>query len=249
MVLRSLLLALVAVTASGCVMSSTHEALLKKHEAKIEEARSLTAALETANARITELEQERDALKSQIDQLQAEKARQLKDNSQLEASIQQMQQALSELEQRKREAEARIAEFRELLARFKPLMDSGKLQVKLVDGRMVVVLATDVLFASGKAELSEEGQAAIAEVAGLLASLEGKRFQVEGHTDNVPIKTRQYPSNWELAAARSLTVVKAMVEAGLAPERVSGAAFGEFKPAAANDTDENKAKNRRIEIV
>ena len=118
MVLRSLLLALVAVTASGCVMSSTHEALLKKHEAKIEEARSLTAALETANARITELEQERDALKSQIDQLQAEKARQLKDNSQLEASIQQMQQALSELEQRKREAEARIAEFRELLAPF-----------------------------------------------------------------------------------------------------------------------------------
>ncbi len=250
MILRPALVALLAAPLlTGCVMKSTHEALLKKHEAKIEEARSLTDALATANARIAELEKTRDALKAEIAGLQAEKARQLKDNSQLEASIAQMQQALAELERRKRAAEARIAEFRELLARFKPLVDAGRLQVKLVDGRMVVVLATDILFDSGKAELSEAGQAAIAEVGALLASLEGRRFQVEGHTDNVPIKTRQYPSNWALAADRALTVVAAMIEAGLDATRVSGASYGEYKPAAANDTDEHRALNRRIEIV
>jgi chemotaxis protein MotB len=65
----------------------------------------------------------------------------------------------------------------------------------------------------------------------------------------VGIKTAQYPSNWELAAARALTVVKTMVEAGLPADRISAASFGEFKPFKPNDTAEGKAANRRIEIV
>ena len=83
----------------------------------------------------------------------------------------------------------------------------------------------------------------------MLAEIPGRKFQVEGHTDNVGIKTAQYPSNWELAAARALTVVKTMVEAGLPADRISAASFGEFKPVKANDTNEGKAANRRIEIV
>jgi chemotaxis protein MotB len=160
-----------------------------------------------------------------------------------------MQNALKQVEQRKKEAEARVNEFNNLLARFKPLMDAGRLKVKISDGRMVVEVGTDILFASGSATLSADGKAAIAEVAQVLNGIEGKRYQVEGHTDNVPIKTGRYPTNWELAADRALTVVKAMIEAGLSPDRVSGASFGEFKPAVANDTPEHKAANRRIEIV
>ena len=114
---------------------------------------------------------------------------------------------------------------------------------------MVVVLATDILFASGSASLSKDGKAAIGEVGQVLASIPKRSFQVEGHTDNVPIASAQYPSNWELAAARAITVLKSMVESGLPGERISAASFGDTRPVASNDSKETKAQNRRIEII
>jgi len=160
-----------------------------------------------------------------------------------------VESALAELKQRKAETEARVAEFKTLLEKFKTLIDAGKLKVRIKEGRMVVELATDILFSSGSASLSKEGTAAIAEVADLLKSIEGRKFQVEGHTDNVPMVKGAYKSNWELASARALTVLHAMIDAGLPAERISAASFGDARPAKANDTPENKAANRRIEIV
>ena len=160
-----------------------------------------------------------------------------------------MTRALADLEKRRAEAEARVQEFKSLLARFRSLIDAGKLKVKIIDGRMVVVLATDILFSSGSASLSKDGKSAIAEVAQVLKTIPQRAFQVEGHTDTVPISTSQYPSNWELAAARAITVLKAMVDAGLPAERVSAASFGETRPVGTNETQEGKAQNRRIEII
>jgi chemotaxis protein MotB len=160
-----------------------------------------------------------------------------------------LQEALAELSKRKAEAERRVNEFRDLLARFKSLIDAGKLSVKMVDGRMVLALPSDVLFDSGSATLSAGGAAAVAEVSTVLATMTDRRFQVEGHTDNVPIRTAAYPSNWELASARALGVVKAMVTAGMQASLVSAAGFGEFRPATTNDTAEGRQQNRRIEIV
>jgi len=150
---------------------------------------------------------------------------------------------------RKAEAEARVAEFRDFVSKFQTLVDQGKLKVKVRDGTLVVQLATDILFASGKADLSQEGLAAIREVGAVLATIGDKRFQIEGHTDNVPIKTSRFPSNWELAAARAITVVKTLIDAGMPPQRVSAASFGDSFPAVPNDSPVNKATNRRIEIV
>lgn len=243
----SLLLTLGGVT--GCVTAGTHEALEQRYSDEQKRTLTLQAELDHAKRQVDQLEAERSALQSSLLDVQRAKASVLSDNKHLEASVEQMQQALAELDARKRAAEARVQEFRDLLARFKPLMDTGKLTVKIVDGRMVVVLATDVLFASGQAKLSAEGQQAIQEVGALLASLGDKRFQVEGHTDSVPIKSKLFPSNWELAAARALTVVKTMIEVGMSPERISGASFGEYKPTATNETAEGKTLNRRIEIV
>jgi len=136
-----------------------------------------------------------------------------------------------------------------LLRKFKKLIDAGKLKVKIVDGRMVVELATDVLFDSGSAKLSDAGKAAIVEVSQVLATIGERSFQVEGHTDNVPIATAQYPSNWELAAGRALTVMKTMIESGMPAARISAASYGDQRPVKSNDTAEGKAANRRIEIV
>jgi chemotaxis protein MotB len=83
----------------------------------------------------------------------------------------------------------------------------------------------------------------------VLAELDDRRFQVEGHTDNVPIATERFPSNWELSSARALSVVQLLVRGGVAPESLSGAGYGEFQPVASNDDRESRRRNRRIEIV
>ncbi|RMG21527.1 MAG: endoflagellar motor protein [Deltaproteobacteria bacterium] len=257
--------------ATGCVSAGKYEQLqrdldetrltltkkVKERDAKIQ---SLEEALASERAKVAKLEGEVAQLKEAMAaaqseheaeraKLQEQLAQTVKDRSRLKASVQDMRDALAELEKRRKAAEARVAQFQSLLARFKPLIDTGKLRVKIVDGRMVVALATDVLFPSGSAKLSEEGKQAITEVAQLLKEVKGKKFQIEGHTDNVPIKTAKFPSNWELAAARAITVLKTMVEAGMEPERLSAASFADTRPAADNSTKEGRAQNRRIEIV
>jgi chemotaxis protein MotB len=219
---------------------------LAEAEAKIlgltNKGRDLEAALADEKEKVSDAS-------ARIARLLAEQAAASKDKNKLQASIEEMTVAISDLEKRRAAAEARVAEFKSLLAKFKSLIDAGKLKVRIVDGRMVVVLATDILFASGSANLSKDGKLALAEVSQVLASIEKRSFQVEGHTDNVPIFTAQYPSNWELAAARAINVLKAMVDAGLPSGRVSAASFGDSRPSVPNDSNEGKASNRRIEII
>jgi chemotaxis protein MotB len=216
----------------------------------------LRAEMQAAQGRQRELEGQLGAAKQQLADLDAqlaaergEKAELLSSKAKLNASIAEMKGALDEAAKRRAEAEQRVQEFRDLLAKFKTLIDAGKLQVRIVDGRMVVQLATDVLFASGQASLSPEGKAAVREVAGVLKGLSDRAFQVEGHTDDVPIKTDRFPSNWELASARALTVVREMLDVGVAADHVSAASYGEFDPVAPNTSKEGKAQNRRIQIV
>lgn len=138
---------------------------------------------------------------------------------------------------------------RKFLARFRTLIDGGRLTVSIVNGRMVIHLPQDILFESGSATLSREGRQTLGEVGGVLAELNDRRFQVEGHTDNVPISTARFPSNWELAAARSLSVVHLLTEQGVSSEDLSGAGYGEHQPVASNENPEGRRRNRRIEIV
>lgn len=254
---------LVVVPALGCVSQSTFDALQRDRdglEANLTEKNKALAELEkrqTAlearnnelNATLADEQQKVKDLTARIDKLRGDIAAATKDKSRLQNSVEEMTRALAELERRRAEAESRVAEFKNLLSRFRSLIDAGKLKVKIVDGRMVVVLATDILFGSGSASLSKDGKAAIAEVGQVLASIPKRTFQVEGHTDNVPINSAQYPSNWELAAGRAITVLKTMVESGLPAERISAASFGETHPVASNDSKESKAQNRRIEII
>jgi len=209
---------------------------------KSSEAMSLQQALAAEEANVARLDK-------QINDLQARNTALLSDKSELDASVQQMQAALAELAARKSEADARLAEFRDLLAKFQSLIDAGRLEVKIAAGRMVLVLPTDILFGSGSAYLSKDGKQAILEVAEVLATIEDREFQVEGHTDDVPISTEQFPSNWHLAAARAINVVNTLVEGGVPVTSLSAASFAENRPIDTNKTKEGKAKNRRIEIV
>jgi len=232
----------VLVLSTGCVSQGVHDALKADHAKTVAELDQTRSALAQEEAKARSLAEKMSQLEQQLGATQ-------KDKSSLESNVEQMKEALAELRKRKAEADARIAEFKALVGKFKTLIDAGKLKVRIREGRMVVALATDVLFPSGSATLSKEGKAAIAEVAGLLASIPDRKFQIEGHTDNVPVRGKQYFANWGLAANRALTVLSTMVEAGMPPERISAASFGDSAPAKPNDTPENKAANRRIEIV
>jgi chemotaxis protein MotB len=215
-------------------------------EGALTEERARLAAL---NDKKAELEGALAAEQTRTHALLDEKASLVSDKAKLKGSVEEMKTALADLDARRSIAEKRIGEYQNLLVRFKKLIDAGKLRVKIVDGRMVVALATDILFASGSAELSPDGTASITEVSQVLAGIEGRNFQVEGHTDNVPIRTDKYPSNWELASTRALTVVRTMIAAGMPPARVSAASYGEYKPTGTNDTPDGRSANRRIEIV
>lgn len=213
------------------------------------EVRRLESENERARTQLGNLRQERKQLEDEQHRLTLEMTELLEDRSQLKQTTEQLSEALTELAKRKAEADRRVAEFKALLSRFKKLIDAGTLKVTLSEGRMVLQLPTDILFDSGSARLSRAGKDAITEVTQILKEVPERRYQVEGHTDNVPIHNPQYRNNWDLAAARGLGVVGAMVEAGLDRSLVSAASYGEYHPVASNDTPEGRRLNRRIEII
>jgi chemotaxis protein MotB len=114
---------------------------------------------------------------------------------------------------------------------------------------VVVSMASAVAFEPGRAELLPEARATLIQVATALQGFPSQ-IRVEGHTDNIPIRTGEFPSNWELSSARAVTIVRFLAEGGhLPPDRLAAAGYGEFHPVAANDTAEGRAANRRVELV
>jgi chemotaxis protein MotB len=165
------------------------------------------------------------------------------------AEARQLQSRLRALSAVEREVRERNEIYEDVIGRFRSLIDAGRLSVSIARGRMVINLPQDILFESGSATLAPEGRRTLAEVGQVLSELTDRTFQVEGHTDTVPISTERFPSNWELSAARALSVVHLLVGEGVASVNLSGAAYGEYQPVGDNDTPEGRRLNRRIEIV
>lgn len=110
-------------------------------------------------------------------------------------------------------------------------------------------ISDDILFPSGSAELTHGSQEVLNKVAGIIAKIPND-IRVEGHTDNVPIKSTIYPSNWHLSVARALNTAYYLInERGLSPDKVSIVGYSEYKPIAPNTTVEDRAKNRRVDLV
>lgn len=170
------------------------------------------------------------------------------DKSALAKDLADTRKQLDELKKSQAIAESRARDFQAMIAKFQGLTDAGKLEVSIRDGRLILDLPNDVLFDSGHDDLKSVGKETLLEVASVLKTIPDKRFQVAGHTDDVKIATNKFPSNWELSTARAVKVTRLLQEAGVPPGQLSAAGYGEFDPVSPNDTDENRAKNRRIEI-
>jgi chemotaxis protein MotB len=157
---------------------------------------------------------------------------------------------LDELRAQRAETEKHLAAFKALTEKFRQMIDSGKLQVIMRHGRMVVKLPAGILFATGSADISTEGQGALREVASILKQFPDRRFMVAGHTDNRPIgPPSSFKNNLELSTARALTVVAQLVSAGMPASRLVAAGYAEFEPVRSNSSEAGRQENRRIEIV
>ena len=209
----------------------------------------LKARLADAEAKKKLLAKRLEALGQNVQALEQQRALTEGEKKKLAEQLARSRQQMEELKRRQAQAEARARQFRQLLDKFAAMIRAGKVKVTIRDGRMVVALQEKILFDSGKAKLKPEGKAALATVTQVLKSIPNRKFQVAGHTDNVPIHSRRFKSNWELSVARALNVVKYMIEQGMPPERLSVAGYSQYSPVASNDTPEGRAQNRRIEIV
>lgn len=122
------------------------------------------------------------------------------------------------------------------------------IDVDLEQDGLRIAIKSGLLFAPGSADVTDEVEELLKKIAGSLQDLDNDLI-IAGYTDNVPSNTAEFPSNWELSSARAMTVMKLLVKYhGIEEERVSVQSYGEFKPKVPNNNDENRAKNRRVEI-
>lgn len=112
---------------------------------------------------------------------------------------------------------------------------------------ITIQIATPMLFEPAKADLKAEGARVLDRLAKALLALDTE-IRVEGHTDNVPISSEQFPSNWELSAARAVAVLKYLIGQGLPPDQLAAVGYGEYQPVAPNDTEQGRHRNRRVDI-
>lgn len=233
---------------TACVTSGTFEAKEAELATALKEKNDLKQENAKLQAKVDDLNKQIVDLKKQMDQVRAYGKGKADEAGALAAGMENLQKRLDELEKQKKIAEERAAMFRSLVDKLRSMVDAGQIKVQVRNGRMLLVLPNDILFDSGKTELKPEGKDAIAKVAKVLATMD-RHFLVAGHTDNIAIKTKRFPSNWELSTERAVEVVRLLIDSGMKPSQLGAAGYAEYDPAANNATAEGQAQNRRIEIV
>lgn len=137
---------------------------------------------------------------------------------------------------------------REIRAALAPLIEEKVVSVRSTAVGLEVEIQTDILFPSGTALLSTQAMSIMKRLAVVLKHFDHE-VRVEGHTDDRPINTAQFPSNWELSSARAASVVHLLMREGVAPHRLAVIGAGEYKPVSPNDSDQGRNRNRRVVLV
>jgi len=219
--------ALVLLSVTGCCQQQ--EAKIAEQEALIEKQKQ---ELETVKGKLPSIE----ALQADLDSTKEKLSTQ--------------QDIIDEMKEREAQAQERLDVLKDMLGKFKSMIEAGELAVKAKSGKMTLELPSAILFDLGSAELSEKGKKTLEEVAEVLKGIEGREFQVAGHTDNQNLTPENpFETNWHLSAARAVAVVIFLEEAGVNPKSLSAAGYSQYQPAVPNKGKKNMAKNRRIEIT
>jgi chemotaxis protein MotB len=231
------LVVVLALGSVGCGISK------EDHQKALDEAAAKLRSAEDAGKRkLATCDKEKADLEGKLAALEGEKGT-------LRGKLHATQSEIDELKRAREAADRRTRAFRELLGKLRSMIDSKALSVKVRKGRLIVQMSDKVLFEPGKSDLKADGQKALGAIAQVLKTIPDRDFLVAGHTDNKPIRTVRFKSNWELSVARGLEVVKYLQGEGVDPRHLGAAGYSEFDFVGDNATDEGRAQNRRIEII
>ena len=156
------------------------------------------------------------------------------------------------LEKRAREEAERAKKLESDLREMDSKLQEQSITLRRTKDMLRVTFVNNLLFDLGSARIRKKGVEALSKIAEFLRKQKDKMIQVEGHTDNRPIRgnlLRRYPSNWELSFARAIAIVKFLESKNVSPERMSATGYSFYRPVAKNDSEEGRAKNRRTEIL
>jgi len=222
----------------------------------------LAADLGAANQRVTTLESQLASAQSQASSLQAGVSEKDKLAAELETSKQRLADLEKQVADRDRELvalrgdlSAKMAKLNEaqrgIVRALRPEIEQGNITVDLNNERLLINLASSMLFGSGEDQLKPAGVDALKRVGAILKDYPEYAVEVDGHTDNQPIRStlkKRFPTNKELSDARAVNGVTALAEGGVSQETITSAGYADTKPVAPNATDEGRQKNRRVEV-
>lgn len=229
-------LGLCAAAVLGCVSSG-------KYNAKVAESDTLRKQLQDESGRKT-------ALEAKVADLERQQADLEKRLTAARGELDAMTQSREQLQVKTAKLEEKSAEYEKLAESLRGQIAAGQVELSELKGRMTVKLRDRILFSSGSARINKEGRAALDAVAEAFKGLEGKNVIVTGFTDDVPVSPRApFKDNWDLSTMRALSVVKYLEAKGVDPRMLGAAGFSEFRPLVANDSEDGRSQNRRIEIA
>jgi chemotaxis protein MotB len=221
-------------------LTDSYDKLLKNSDRALAERNSdygkLAKDLATREGELGALDQSLRKSKADNDRLAA-------DLTTREAKLTELTQALADKDKAVNDLKARVSKA--LLS-----FNSNDLQVKLKDGKVYVSLSEQLLFKSGSSKVDPKGQEALKKLATVLQEQKDVNVVVEGHTDNVPMRaTGGITDNWDLSALRATDIARLLTASGVEPSRITASGRSQYVPMAPNDSPQNKALNRRTEII
>ncbi len=259
--LNLLLFILLISLATGCVTRSTFDELALEHGRTVGERDVLVAEVERLQIERDSFEEQflgaqesyedervtRTTLASNLARVEEQATRLDKDLGKERVARVQAAAALAE---RENQLASIQSTYGELVSDLESELSAGQIEIERLREGLRLNVSQDVLFASGSATLDRIGRDVLVKVAGKLKGL-GDFIEVRGHTDDQPMSralAKRFPSNWELAAARAASVVRLLEEEGVPGNRLAAVSLGQNDPMVPNDSAENRARNRRIEI-
>ena len=217
--------------------------LLNRMDRAQSDAAAANSALQDARAQIEDLRTERADLEMRLERTTAAKDELAALQDELSRNVLAKEEEIATLK----------GEMGELEDKMKAEIAKGAVRLSQSGGKIKVDVVDEILFPVGESGFSKQGEEVLSRVGGVLARMKDKRITVSGHTDDLPISARlqeRYPTNWELSAARAITVVRFLEEkAGVPGSRLVAAAHSQYEPLSSNKTDRGRARNRRIEIL
>jgi chemotaxis protein MotB len=242
---------LVCALASALVASAC--ATPARHEAEIARQRALSSDLVGCRQRALDGSKTREKLLLEKQSLDQERLDLIDEIETQRVGNAEFRQALEAERAARTTKEAEIQQlsgtYQSLVEQLESELRSGELEIEELRGSLQVRALDQILFESGSVEIKPRGREVLAKIATQLGKVSDRRVRVEGHTDDVPIATARFPSNWELSVARAATVARFLAEHGVAAKQLEASGFGQFQPIASNKLPKGRARNRRIEIV